>query len=69
MMLWGGDGTLQVAIREPKSGLAIKDLTPVGSVASARLCKELFNLYLGQKPLFPEARATFLAGARALAAK
>ena len=59
------DATLDVAVREKRPedwSTMVADL----SIGSPSLCRALFEIFLGEKSVIPEARKEFANGARAL---
>ncbi|KAL4442719.1 hypothetical protein ABPG77_006713 [Micractinium sp. CCAP 211/92] len=64
ILMYRTDGTLDVAVRPGRADWAnmVADL----SVASAGLCRSLFEIYLGSASVVPDARKEWAAGARKL---
>ncbi|KAL4424246.1 hypothetical protein ABPG75_001547 [Micractinium tetrahymenae] len=64
ILMYRTDGTLDVAVRPGRADWAnmVADL----SIASAGLCRSLFEIYLGSASVVPDARKEWASGARKL---
>lgn len=65
LLVYGTDATLDVSIREQRPGDWSAEL-PDASIPSPSLCRALFEVFLGQASVVPEARKEWAQGARAL---
>lgn len=67
-LLYRTDATLDVTLSSPKQPADLSTAQASLCIKSASLCRALFETFLGESSVVPEARAVWAAGARQLLA-
>lgn len=68
-LLWKPTGTLNVVVGPSSLLPDLSNVTADGSFQSDKLARAIFGVYLGPKPISPDAKATFFKSAHAFAAE